>query len=340
MTTLADIAKAAGVSPAVVSRVINNDGSLRIGKETRVRVLKIIDELNYAPNIAARSLRSARSGTIAVVVHEVSNPVYSEIIKGAQEAAARFGKSILLGDASANPMSSSRLADMIGGGGVDGLVMQADGGIAEKVLINAARQNVPTVLLQAELDIPAHLICLPDEEGARIATEHLMGLGHHEIGCLATTKGLTFTRNREKGWRAARRRKNQRSPKDLVEYCGPTIEEGLLGTLNLLKRNPEVTAIVCFNVMAAIGALEAAKEARLKVPRDLSIIAIHDIKLADFLRTPLTTVAMPLFELGQRAIELVSDERGYDDGVSVIQDTAPELIIRKSTAPPKTPAAS
>ena len=332
LTTLADIAKAAGVTPAVVSRVINNDKTLRIGKETRSRVLKLIEELEYAPNIAARSLRSAKSGMIAMVVHDVSNPVYSEIMRGAQEAAARFDKSLLLSDASGNPKSISQLAHMIGGGGVDGVILQAAGGHADEVVVRAAKRNVPTVLLQAQLDTKAHLITLPDEQATYLATRHLLELGHRHICCLGTAAGLTFTKHREAGWKRAMSEAGLPAPANRVVHRSPVIENGASGTAELLDLNPDLTAIVYFNTLTAFGALEEFRRRQLRIPEDVSIVSVHELKLAEFMQTPLTTVAMPLFEMGQRAIELVSTEEANSDGHTTIDGKPPKLIVRQSTA--------
>lgn len=331
MTTLAKIAKAAGVTPAVVSRIINNDQSLRVGKDTRRRIENLIKELEYAPNIAARSLRSAKSGIIAMVMHDISNLVYSEIMRGAQEAASEAGYSILLSDASSNTRSSSRLADMIGGGGVDGVILQADGGNSDNVLLRAARQKVSTVLLQAELDVKAHLISLPDKQATKIATQHLIGLGHKNIGCVGTVKGLTFTTNRILGWKEAMLNANLECSSNRVTYSSPAIEEGMIATSDLLDRNPDMTAIVYCNTLTAVGAIEAIEQRNLRVPEDLSIVSVHDIKLANFLRVPLTTISMPLFEMGQHAVDLVRNNETDPNGVTYLDHLTPKLIIRGST---------
>ncbi len=332
--TISDIAKAAGVSPAVVSRVVNRDKTLRIGKETRERVEKAIDELDYAPNAAARSLRSASSGLIAMVVHDVTNPVYGEILRGAQQTAGTLGKAIIVSDGSHLDDRASRLLELIGGNGVDGLILQAGGVNSDLVLARAGRQSVPTVLLQAALDTNTHLVSLPDERAAATATDHLLSLGHRRIGCLATGEGMTFTRNREAGWRRAMRRAGRSAKADDIVHGQPSIEDGRNCAGRLIDAHPDLTALLCFNVVAAIGALQAAQDKGLRVPDDLSIVAIHDIELADHLSVPLTTVAMPLFEMGARAVELVSDKSTVTGGVSVIDTRDPELVVRASTAAP------
>ena len=195
LTTLAQIAKAAGVSPAVVSRLLNGDKTLRISDATRGRVLGLVKEMDYTPNAAARSLRSAKSGLFALVVHDVSNPVYVEIIRGAQQAAAAHNKALLLGDASGGSASVERVVELINGGGLDGLILQAQGDAADRVLANAAKRSIPAVLMQADIDDESHLLSLPDEAAAALATEHLLELGHRAVACMCTAWGLIFSKN-------------------------------------------------------------------------------------------------------------------------------------------------
>lgn len=334
MTTLSDIAKIAGVSSAVVSRIVNNDKTLRVSEDTRQRVLKAIDELDYTPNIAARTLRSAKSGLIAMVVHDVTNPVYAEIMRGAQTAAGDNDRALLLFDASASEQSASRLVDIIGGSGIDGMIIQSAGGVPERVLARTARQKVPTVLLQADLDADAHLICLPDQRAVEIATEHLIALGHSNIGCLSTARDMTFSLRRLEGWKNAMATAGIDYERQLVVYGSSDMDSGRTRCAELLDNNPDLTAVVCFNVMAAIGAMREIWSRGLDIPGDISVVAIHDVSFAEFLRTPLTSVAMPLFELGKRAVEIAIDGT-RPKGTSTIDKAEPQLIVRASTAAPK-----
>lgn len=329
MATLAEIAKKAGVSSAVVSRIVNNDASLRVSKETRARVKAIVRELNYAPNIAAQSLRSSKSGTIAFVVHDVANPVYGEILRGAQEEAERQNRAILLGDAAVGSASNSRLAQMIGGGGVDGLILQAAGLQADNTIFKAADKNIPVVLLQSAFGTDGHLIQLPDTEATSMATQHLWDLGHRKIGCLATKEALTFTRDRLTGWRNVM---GEEADDSLVVYSAPLAVEGETAALELIERHSDMTAMVCFNVIAAVGALRAARARGIAVPEKLSIIAIHDVKFAGDLWVPLTVVRMPLSALGEAAMKAVCNTEPAERKREVI-DARPTLVLRESTAP-------
>ena len=328
MATLSDIAKRAGVSSAVVSRVINKDPSLRVGKETRARVLQAIEALDYAPNIAAKTLRSARSGLVGILLNDVTNPVYAEIMRGAQAAAVHHEKSLLVFDSAMGAEAAERLVSLIGGGALDGLIIQAAGEVSDQVIARAARRNVPTVLLQAELDLDAHLISLPDEAAARMATEHLVERGHRRIACLATAKGMRFTERRLAGWRGALRAAGLQEA--ALAHTSPEIDGGETGIDALLRQAPDLTAVVCLNVLSAIGALRVLAKLGKRVPRDVSLVAIHDLPFADALSTALTTVAMPLYQLGTEAMALLSSDQ--DRKSDKIVSEPPRLISRSSVA--------
>ncbi|MEM9476962.1 MAG: LacI family DNA-binding transcriptional regulator [Pseudomonadota bacterium] len=330
MATLADIARKAGVSPAVVSRIINGDKTLRVSLETRARVEAVVRAMNFAPNVAAQSLRSSRSGTIAFVVHDVANPVYGEILRGAQEEAERQNKAILLGDAAASNVSNSRLAQMIGGGGVDGLVLQAAGLQSDNLILGAAHEKVTVVQLQADLGMGDHLILLPDRDAAALATRHLRELGHRHIACLATYPGLTFTEDRLRGWRETM---GEDADEALVVHSGPLAVEGEAAMRDLFARRRDFSGLVCFNVVSAIGALRAARALGISVPDELSVISIHDVKFAQDLRVPLSVVRMPLSELGRAAIQMVSED-SVASATRVSIESPPELIVRASTTRP------
>ncbi len=335
MPTIADIAKYAAVSPAVVSRVINRDPTLRVSDETRERVNRAVDALDFTPNAAARALRSSKSGLIAFVVHDVTNPVYGEVLRGAQMTASQSGNALLISEASNSGDRASRLVELVGGRGVDGLILQADGGISDLILARAARERVSTVLLQAELDVPAHLLRLPDKTAAAMATSHLVDLGHREIACVATEAGLSFTERRAAGWRAVLKSAHMNNGDDRIAYCPTSIENGRKTTVSLLSGAPTITAVVCFNFVTALGAVKGIRELGWRVPEDISVVTIHDLAVAEFLETPLTAVRMPLFAMGTRAVELILRRSFATGAESVIDDPKPQLIVRRSSAPPR-----
>lgn len=334
MPTLTDIARVAGVSPAVVSRVVNQDKTLRISRETLERVRRVVEEQGYTPNRAARALRSSESGLIALMLHDVSNPVYGEIIRGAHSAASAADKAIVISDPSCSPNAAARMVNLIGGRGIDGLILQASQQSSDLVLARAAREKLPTVLLQAELGRDMPVIALPDQLAAEMGTDYLVKKGHRKIACLATAEHLSFTKSRVAGWQKILQTQTtdpvpdpQNNP--LVAYSLPTIEGGRRAAASLLAQHAGFSAMLCCNVVSAIGALDEILDRKLRVPQDIALVAIHDIPLVASLRVPLTTLSMPLFSLGQRAVEEILHPTGCLDPQIVSQ--APRLIERDSS---------
>jgi LacI family transcriptional regulator len=335
MATIKDVAMLAGVSPSVVSRLLNDDASLRIRPETRDRIHDAVARLHYSPNVAARSLRAGRSGAIAMALHDVVNPVYSEIVAGAQQAAAGLDQALFLGNVDSLAQGTGTLIRMIDGGALDGLVMQGASRPSDEVLARFA-EKVPTVMLQEDPRPGITVVGLADAQAAVVATQHLVELGHTRIGCITTVRGTRQARDRLRGWRQGLRAAGiEHRRTDWLWGPWTDAAAGAHAMQRLLDRSPDLTGIVVCNVVEGIGALGAAADCGYRVPGDLSVVAIHDISMAEFVRPALTTVRLPLTELGRRAVELLSyNGRGREASV-VVTEPEPTLVVRASTAPPR-----
>lgn len=331
--SITDVARLAGVTPAVVSRVLNGDPKLQIRAETRDRVLAAARELDYTPSHAARALRHSRSGALGLAVHDVANPLYGEIIVGAQKAAANAGHVLLLADIDGLARRDETFHQAVHGGAIDGLLLQRAGTPSDRKIITTASARIPTVLLNDRSTTLAS-VALDDLAGTRLATQHLIDLGHTRIAHLKVG-GTQRSGSRVRGWREALAKAGAPARPEWLVGGGHTVESGLTGMRELLAQPSLPTAVVCGNVLAAIGALTAAREAGLDVPRDLSVIAFHDVLYAAHLVPSLTTVAMPLRELGAAAVALLLERlAGGEPRQVVVRDPAPVLIPRASTAPP------
>ena len=335
MATNADIAKAAGVSPAIVSRIVNGDSTLRVSQATRERVLRLIEELDYSPNVAARTLKAASTGVIALVVHDLTNSVYAEIITGAQEAALMHDKTVLVGEANEQAAGRSHLEELVAGRGIDGVILQGAGTRFDRTLERAARHGVPTVLLQAGDPARNVVVQLDDEAAGRVATQHLIDLGHRQIGYVGVDSTLLFSRGRLVGWRHALTAAGIDPDPRWVFDGGNKFDTGGNAVRKLVSAHPELTALVVANVAASIGVLASLHDMGRSVPDDVSMVAIHDIPLADHLRPALTVVRMPLRALGSRAMDLVcADNMMQAPALVRVEEEAPRLIQRGTTAPP------
>ena len=333
MATMATIARAAGVSPSVVSRIVNSDESLRVSKATRKRVEELIRELDYAPHAAARSLRSSKTGNLALVMHDLDSPVNAEIISGAQRAAARKGMAIILGEASRSG-DCSLVEDLIGGGGVDGLILQGANTQMDRALSRAARRRIPTVHLQSSYAEDSPLIVIENEAAARIATEHLIRLGHRRIGFLHVDSHLPFSQEREDGWKIALSDAGIQPELSWQGTGGWDFFDGAAGIEKLLASAHGLTAVVSSNVISAIGALSKICDMGMRVPQDFSLVAVHDSKIAKYTRPAITTVRTPLERLAEVAVDVICSRVEPVRRRIVVSEPGLKLVDRMSAGPP------
>ena len=332
-STLTDVAQLAGVDKAVVSRVVNADPLLAIRPETRARVEAAIKELDYRPNVAARTLRTARTGTIGLFIPDFANPVYAEIITGAESAALAHGQLLVTGSSSVTGHRAQAYLDLLGQGRVDGLLLAGDPvSVQEKEALDAF--GLPYLFLNRRDPGVDRYVVLDDVAAAAMATSRLLDLGHTRIAHIAGTASADTAARRLAGYEQALRSRGLPVEADLVVTADYTPQGGADAVRRLLATGARPSAVFVANVASAIGVLRALQEAGLDVPRDMSVVAVHDLPLAAHLAPPLTTVRMPLRELGARAIELLLSS---DPSAAITEVVASpiELVERESTAPPR-----
>ncbi|MEO8907208.1 MAG: LacI family DNA-binding transcriptional regulator [Microbacteriaceae bacterium] len=333
MATLSDVAALAGVSISAVSRVLSDAPATRVRPETRERIHAAARQLGYRPNFAGRALKLARSNVITLVVPDLTNAVFTELMRGVQEGARGHDYMVLLGSAEDLHPDADVMARLIGEGRVDGMLVQL-GSDASRERIDAILDTQSPVIFINSIE-PGHVgaVALDDDAGARVATEHLIALGHTRIG-LAGGTAQTFTaQRRERGFRAAMADAGLPVPDNYVTSFGYLPANGRAALRAIMALPEPPTALVVANVNAAIGALGEARALRVRIPEQLSVVAVHDAWTAENTWPPLTTVKMPLRELGRRAVEsLFARLNGGGLGDVVVVDPAPELITRESTA--------
>jgi LacI family transcriptional regulator len=334
MATIVEVARAAGVTPAVVSRVLNDDPGLRVRPETRERVLMTVRELQYTPNYAARALRRAQVGTLGLAVPGVSNPVYSAIIEGAQSAVSERGYVLMLADVPELARDNETFARVIRSGGIDGLLLLRAGSHVDQVVAKVAAERIPTVLVN-DRSRTLGSVGVDDRAGARLATEYLLDLGHRDVALLRLDGRFSRARDRVKGWQDALRAAGLEPNADRVVDGGHTAESGYAGMRRLLAQGRRPTAVVAASVLSAVGAVTAAREAGLRVPEDISIVGYHDVFFAEHLTPPLTVVRLALHAMGRTAVHALLERlEGGPARHVVVTDPAPELVVRASAAPP------
>jgi LacI family transcriptional regulator len=335
-STIVDVAKLANVTPSVVSRVLNEDPTLRIKAETRTRIERAVEMLGYQPNHAGRALRRSRSDVVGVLLPDITNPIYSGILVGIEQCARDSDYVVMLGNAdefSRRPQTYNRL---LGGGRLDGMLIQRPNDLDDTRLSRLLDPGMPTVLLNTTLPGTPGSVIFDDWRAAAAATEHLIALGHTSIAHLAGPPAVDSARRRREGFEQAMEAAGLPIGPSAIVHAGYGSDGGREALRDLLRAAPEVTAVVVASVVAAIGALGAAREAGVRVPEELSIVALHDVWMASYTAPPLTTVRMPLRELGETAmrmlLERIADAPPRDE---VIRHPAPQVVERGSAAPPR-----
>lgn len=330
--TIADVAARAGVDRSVVSRVLSGAATLNVREATRARVLQITRELNYQPNAMARGLRTSKAGAYGLLIPDFENPIYASIIKGAERAAASVSSVLLTGSSADNGLRTQGFLDALGQGRVDGLLLAGDHGF-ESILDQLRTLNLPWLMLNRRSSGVERSIILDDERASELAVAHLVHLGHKRIAHLAGPEWADTATRRRNGYVKALAQAELSVERSLIETSDYTSFGGSAGMARLLERQTP-TAVFVANVASAIGAMHAIKEAGLRIPQDISVVAVHDLPLACYLDPPLTTVRMPLEKLGQRGVERLFGAAA-DEPISEILREPMELIVRRSSAPPK-----
>lgn len=340
MASITDVARVAGVTAGVVSRLLNDDPALRIRPETRERVLAAARELEYTPNHAARALRRARVGVLGLAVHDISNPVYGAVIEGAQTTASERGHVLLLADVMELARDNEAFARVIRSGAIDGLLLMRAGNERDRMVARISSARVPTVLIN-DRSRTLGSVALDDRAAARLATSHLLELGHRRVALLRLDGRFARSADRVRGWKDACVAHGLETPAEYVVGGGHTAAAGGVGMRALLELERRPTAVVASSVLSAMGAVAAIRAAGLEVPRDISVVGYHDVFFTEHLAPPLTVVKLALREMGAVAVTTLLDQLdGAPARHVVVTEPEPELVLRASTAPPSSDRSS
>lgn len=329
--TLTDVAKLAGVSTMTVSRVIN--GHAKVAAETRERVMVAMDSLDYRPNMMARGLASGRSRSIGVLTVDTTLYGPRAALRGIEGAARDRGYSVTIAHLSDPDRTAvSQGANLLRSRSSDGVIL------LQPLISEVPRNGVshvdlpPMVAIHAGTPGDYPVVSVDQRLGAKLATDHLLGLGHKTVWHIAGPSLWYEGVERVVGWQEALNAAGAEVPP--VEHGDWSAASGYAAALKVL-RQPGVTAIFVANDSMALGTLHAMHELGLRCPDDISLVGFDDYPEAEFFSPGLTTIRQDFDEIGQRAVELLLQI--IEDGASSTQHLVlpPELIVRASTAPPK-----
>lgn len=332
-TTIYDIAKAAGVSIATVSKVMNGTG--RISTDTRERINEIMQELDYQPSVVASALTGKSTFTIGLLIPDLANPLYAEIARSVEDRGRELGFNLVMCSTDNNPRREGEYVTFLKQKKVDGIIIST-GVSNETVLRSLSKQRIPLAFVTRDIpSLEADCVRVDDYKGGYKAASHLIGLGHRHIAVITEDLGLNASKERVRGFRYALQEACIEDGNPVIVESVSSVEEGKRHALELLHSENSPTAIFATNDLLAIGAIQAAKELRLTIPWDLSIIGFDNTLLAGIVDPPLTTVTQPIAQMGRLVMDLIIQEvRGQKQGKQSIVLT-PELIVRQSTAFPR-----
>lgn len=337
--TIYDIAKEAQVSVATVSRVLNNTAPVK--ESTREIIMAVIEKHQFQPNALARSLLKKETGTIAMILPDITNPFFPEVFWGAENVAREKRYTFFLCDTAGNHSRESEYLSILREKRVDGIIFlggrinltQCPPELSQEVVELA--KHVPIVLVNGNLPRSGlHRIYTDEEEGAALATQHLLDLGHRRIAFLGGMEETSTTQVKLKAVRMKLKAHGLTLPKDWTLFHDFSIEGGRTLMDRMLEQEERPTAVLCVNDFTAIGALKSAVEHGLRIPEDLSIVGFDNSPLSRAVIPELTTVSQNTNRLGELSVEMLHEliSGGNPRKRTVLP---PQLVVRASTGRPK-----
>lgn len=327
--TIKDIAKVAGVSHTTVSRALR--GHSAISAATTARIQKLAQEMGYVPSAVAQSLLSRQTYTIGMVITTIADPFVSHVVNGAEQTAQKAGYSLFLAISHNDPEKEIAVVETLQRRRVDAIIVTSSR-VGSLYSDQLEKIQVPIVLINNQEEGEyLYSVSIDDVQGARLAVEHLISLGHHRIGYVTTAHRPKSNGQRLFGYQAVLEEAGISTDPGLIfsENCDDDFVCGQAALSFCLKH--QITAVFCYNDVTAIGLLTACRQKGIAVPENLSIIGFDDIDATLFVMPPLTTIRQPRYSLGEIAMTMILN---LLDGRDVQDKVLPcQLIVRESTSP-------
>jgi LacI family transcriptional regulator len=332
MATIQDVAKLAGVAPITVSRVINKSGYC--SEDARQRVEAAIAELGYVPNTLARSLRSKRTNTLALVLTDITNPFWTTVARGVEDAASSAGFSVIFCNTDESEKEQEHYLNVLIQKRVDGILLVPVTSNPRPVEL-IRRQEIPVVVLDRHLDgVEADIVRSDSEGGAYQLTHLLTEAGHRNVAILAGPQGVSTAEDRVAGFRRALAEAGVTPTAEHVIYGQYSLESGGDMARLALAVRPRPTALFASNNFIAIGAYKVLRELGIDVPRDMSLVGFDDLPISLVVDPFLTAAAQPAYEMGHRATEVLLERLTGQAPLTYQEIVLPvELVKRRSSGP-------
>lgn len=328
LATIRDVAKLAGVSVATVSRVLNKNGYVNI--ETEQKVTNAIKQLQYEPNAVARGLAGKQTGTIALILPDISNPFFPEVARGVEDVAHSHGYTVILCNSDDQGSKERSYIEVLKKKYIDGIIF-ASSTLEDEDITQMRKSNIPLVLLdRAPNKESCSVVRVKNYEGAQLAVQHLLEIGCNRIAHIYGPQDMITARQRLSGYEDAVKSFDWFSPSLMVEG-NFRIDGGQQAIETLINRHPDIDGLFAGNDLMAVGAVKALTRLGKKVPEDIAVIGFDGIGLTEIVEPELTTIAQPIYEMGRLAattlIQKITGERIDNQ----IRELDVKLIVRDST---------
>jgi LacI family transcriptional regulator len=328
MVTMRDVAKAANVSIATISHVVND--TRYVSPAVRERVNNAIRELDYQHNQVASSLRKQKTKTIGVLVPNNANPYFAEVLAGIEAASYLKNYHIIMGNANEDPEREQSYLRVLFSRQVDGILLISTGPVSESLDL-LKKNKTPVVVVGRSGDIKTVDEILTDNYvGGEIATRYLLELGHRRIACITGPSILRPSTDRVQGYRETLAKYGATLEQQLIVTGDFHFEGGYRAAQQLLSLNDQPTAIFACNDIMAIGAIAAIQDSGLGVPADISIIGYDNIPMASYYNPRLTTIAQPAYDLGLIAVERLLERIGKPE-TAIRDEILPVQLIERDS---------
>jgi DNA-binding LacI/PurR family transcriptional regulator len=302
MVKIKDVADAAGVSTATVSRVLANKPHVR--QEVKAHVMKVVQELNYRPNRVARSLRSRKSAIIGLIVSDIENPFFQQVSRAVEDAAHEKGYSVMLCNNDEDSDKEQRYLHLIRDENLAGVILSPTRQTADN-FSTTSELNIPMVVIDRRVsNAEVDNILIDNVQAAHTLATHLIEHGYHRIGAIFGM-GSTTGRERREGFTRAMREHDLQPSTEMVKYANAREEDGFNTTLKLLQLPEPPDAILTSNSLLAAGVLRALRENQKAIPKEIALASFDDTTWAKLVVPALTVIEQPTYEIGRTAAELL-----------------------------------
>ena len=327
---ITQVAKKARVSTATVSRIMND--SAAVHPRTAQRVWRVIRRLNYYPNTHARTLGSGRSRILGLIISDISNPFFPELVKGFEDLALQNNYEVILTSTNYDAKRMASCVRRMLQNKVDGVAIMTSE-MDTRLIDELAKRGIPIVFLDVgKVRKRISNICVDYAQGIHEAVDHLCALGHRRIGFISGPMNLKSARTRRSAFLHCLNKHHLAEDKGLVAEGNHKIDGGEIAMYRLLQLKERPTAVLTSNDLTAFGALRAINHVHMRVPEDCSIVGFDDIELGEFTQPPLTTIRLARAELGRVAFDALSRLLHGDSKRGAVYHIPTHLFVRSSTS--------